>query len=162
VSPDELEPGARVIRASDAADPRDGSANVVRLRPGGMVELLLDREIAAESDRLCVLPACDVRRVTTDLSHISASYRQCSDTVRNHRAWYDLPYSAVPWNTNRAVVHKVVAIHGTMFTGWQSGGTRVVGVTACGKGRSGNLELDRDDTGTFPLCARCWPKGSRP
>lgn len=154
-----LEPGVRVIRVGDSADRRDGTANVIRLRPRGMVELLMDRESASGSDRLCVVPAVDVTVVAPDLSHLPASKRADQDTVRNYHAWYELPYPAVPWNTNRALVHKVVAIHGTMFTGWQSIGSRVIGITACGKGRDGNLELDRDNSGTFPLCKLCWTKG---
>lgn len=152
-----LYPGARIMRVSDVADKRDGTGNVIRLRPRGMVEVMLDREIGAERrPQIAVLPAAELIAVTPDLSHLPAHKQNDPDAVSNYGAWYDLPYPAVPWNTSPGRVHKVVAIHGTMFTGWGGGAARVVGVTACGKGREGNLGLDRDDSGMFPKCKRCW------
>lgn len=155
----ELRPGARVIRAGhDTTDLlHAGTANVIRLRPGRRVEILLDRETGAKrEDRIVFLREVDVIAVTPDLSRLPADKQNDPDAVANYRAWFDLPYPAVPWNTCPGRVHLVVAIHGTMWTGWPSSGTRVVGVTACGKGRDGNLELDRDDSSTFPPCKRCW------
>jgi hypothetical protein len=132
---------------------------VIRLRPGRRVEILLDVEVAPPpADRIKVVREVDLIRVNPGLSHLSAEKRADRDTVQQYGAWYDLPYPAVPWNTSPGLVHKVVAIYGTVFTGWGMG-TRVVGVTACGKGRTGNLELDRDNSGTFPQCKRCWKDG---
>lgn len=152
-----LRPGARVLRAGDTpADLPAGTANVIRLRPGGRVEILLDVEVCPKHDeRLRVMRAVDLIPVKPDLSHLTAQQRADQDLVRNHGAWYDLPYAGVPWNTSRGLAHKVVAIYGTLFTGWGSSSVRVVGVTACGKGRSGNLELDRGAS-SFPQCKRCW------
>lgn len=151
-----LAPGDRVMRVTDTADKRDGTGNVIRLRPRGMVEVILDKEVASRAEQFAVVPATDLIVVTPDLTHLRADQRSEPDTVRNYGAWYDLPYPAVPWATSRGVVHQVVAIYGTMWTGYGTSGTRVVGVTACGAGRSGNLELDRDSISSFPKCKRCW------
>jgi hypothetical protein len=150
-------PGARIMRVTDTGDKRDGTANVIRIRPRGMVEVMLDREVGADRrPQIVVVPATELVPVVPDLSHLPAHKRNDPSVVSNYGAWYDLPYPAVPWNTSPGRVHKVVAIHGTMFTGYGSGAVRVVGVTACGKGREGNLELDRDSTSMFPKCKRCW------
>lgn len=157
----ELRPGARVMRVTDTADKRDGTGNVIRPRSRGMVEVMLDREVGAERrPQIVLVPAAALMAITPDLSHLPLHKRNDPDSVSNYGAWYDLPYPAVPWNTSPGRVHKVVAIHGTMFTGWGGGALRVVGVTACGKGRGGNLELDRDSTSLFPKCKRCWRSGS--
>lgn len=155
----ELAPGARVIRRGrdTTALLHEGTANVIRLRPGRRVEILLDVETGAKrEDRIVVLREVDVIAITPDLSRLPADKQDDPDAVATYRAWFDLPYPAVPWNTSPGRVHKVVAIHGTMWSGWGHAGSRVVGVTACGKGREGNLELDRDSSGTFPKCKRCW------
>lgn len=78
------------------------------------------------------------------------------DQIAHENAWDQLPYGAVPPHTRRGVQHKVVAIDGTMWSGWGRVGLLVVGRTACGKK---GLVMDRGSTGPFPLCRRCYPRG---
>jgi hypothetical protein len=150
-----LSPGNRVRLVTNETEValREGSATIVALRPNRQYEVLLDDDKQRNLDRLVLWDAAS----TVTVAHLDPAtlYPADDDAVRARRAWSELPYAAVPQHTSRGVAHQVVAVFGLAWNNY-AWGRDVYGVTACGKGRDGNLLLERDAGSWFPKCKRCW------
>lgn len=155
-----LQPGqrARLITNETATALRDGSATIVALRPRQQYEVLLDDhdDKLPNAGRLVLWDAANTALVDHP-DPATLHHPNDTETIRAQRAWTTLPYAGVPPHTSPGREHQIVAVFGISWSRHDYGGY-VYGITACGKGRDGNLLFARSAFG-FPKCKRCYSRG---